>query len=98
MCVCIIRFSLRSTIIHTPTPGPEKESAHDSKRRSRTSENAESIDSQRSVWCMEDTKVAVAGHLDLWPCIQQRKRDGQRGIKGESQNGEVGRKTGQRRG
>lgn len=66
--VCIVRFGPCGTTTHTPAHslGPETESAHDSKRRNRTSENAESIDSPRSAWCMGEAEGAVAGRLDLW--------------------------------
>lgn len=65
-------------------------SAHYSKRRSRTSENAESIHSQRSEWCIEDSKVTAVGCSDLriWP------KESERTERNKRSNGEVNGKKG----
>lgn len=74
MCVCErIRFSLCGNAAPPPSSllGPERESAHDIER-SGASENAESIDSQRSAWCMEEARVAAYFTI---ACCEKKRQD-----------------------
>lgn len=89
VCVCLVRFSLCGTAL-SPAPirllGPETESAHYSKRRSHTSENAESIILQRSVWHTGRCKGSSGWVFSFMTTLVAKEAgDRQKETKGESQ-------------